>query len=77
MGRYTENGQAEGKNIVRIHPELRREIQKIQDTKPGLPFTRASYEIIEQKRQLEEQNRDYQKRIQELLSSNNRRTRLL
>lgn len=78
MGRYRESGVDLSKNIVRLHPEAREEIERIQNVQYNgrIAFTQASRELVEQKRNLEQKNRELQKRVEELLS-NSRRTKLL
>lgn len=79
MARYKENGVGEGKNIVRVHPALREEIENIRMIKYNgrVPFTQASYDLVEQKRILEKQNKDLQKKVDELIGKQTRRSNLL
>lgn len=79
MGRPRESGVDYSRNIARIHPDCRREIENIQYGKyhGKIPFTQASRELVEQKKELEQQNKELQRKIESLISSAGRRTRLL
>jgi hypothetical protein len=79
VARPRENGVGYSRNIARLHPDCRREIENIQYGKyqGKIPFTQASRELVEQKKELEQENKQLQKRIEELISVSGRRNRLL
>lgn len=67
------------RNLVRIHPLARIEIEKLQQQEYNglIPFTQASHEYVRKKQLLEEQNTKLRKQLDDLLKDTNRRKPLL
>lgn len=77
MGRPVSDRVGEGKNIVRVHPALREEILNIQYNKykGRIPFTQASLELVEQKKELELRNQELERKLGNLVSNTGRQKR--
>lgn len=63
---------------VRIHPACKQDIEVLRNKYDNaIPFTQASYIYTKKKKELEEQNIELKKKLEEYTNFNARRNRLL